>query len=139
MKKLSLHDLKCGSIVDYDTKDEQRGVEYMVINWKHLKIIAEKQDEFNLFYSARILSEYWMGEFGFKPGNGNQYNKWIDEYENTSLFVNAYDEDFDAITVGICINQKHVWTTNRIRYVHELQNLYHSITGIMLTLNDDFQ
>ena len=44
MKKLSLHDLKCGSIIDYDTKDQQRGLEYMVINWKHLKIITEKQD-----------------------------------------------------------------------------------------------
>ena len=139
MKKLSLQDLKCGSIVDYDTKDEQRGVEYMVINWKHLKIITEKQDEFNLFYSPRFLSEYWMAEFGFKPGNGNQYNKWIDEYENTSLFIELDDDGNKVLLLGICINQKNVWTTSRIKYVHELQNLYHSITGIMLTLNDDFR
>ena len=139
MKKLNMHDLKCENIVNYNTKDEQKGVEYVIINWDHLRMVTGNQEAFNTIYSPRIISEYWMGEFGFKPGNGNQYNKWTDEYENTSLFVNAYDEDFDAITVGICINQKHVWTTNRIRYVHELQNLYHSITGIMLTLNDDFQ
>ena len=139
MKKLSIHDLKCGSIVDYDTRDEQKGLEYMVINWKHLKIITEKQDEFNFFYFPRILSEYWMGEFGFKPGNGNQYNKWIDEYENTSLFVELNDDGDKVLLLGICINQKNVWTSSRIKYVHELQNLYHSITGIMLTLNDDFQ
>ncbi len=138
MKKLSLHDLKCGNIIDYDTKDEQTGIEYVIVDWNHLRMITGNQEAFNTIYSPRKISEFWMGELCFRPGNGRQYNKWIDEYENTSLFVNSYDEDFYGITVGICINQKDVWTTNRIEYVHELQNLYHSITGIMLTLNSDF-
>ena len=137
MKELFLDDLKCGSIVDYDTKNEESGVEYAVIDWNHLRMITGNHEAFNSIYSAARLSEFWMMEFGFRPGNGQPYSKWIDEYENTSLIVHVVDEQ--CFFVGICKNKEIIWTTSRIKYVHELQNIYHSITGIMLTSKLDFQ
>jgi hypothetical protein len=137
MKELFLHDLKCGSIVDYDTKNEETGVTYAVIDWNDLRMITGNHEAFNSIYSPACLSEFWMLEFGFRPGNGHPYNKWIDEFENTSLIVHVHDDK--CFFVGICKNKKIIWTTARIKYVHELQNLYHSITGIMLTSKLDFQ
>jgi hypothetical protein len=137
MRQLSMHDLKCGNIVNYDTKDEEKGVEYATIDWNHLRMITGNQEAFNSIYCPALISEFWMLEFGFRAANGHEFSKWIDEYENTSLVVHVDDDK--CFFVGICINQKLRWTTGKIKYLHQLQNLYHSITGIMLTSKLDFQ
>ena len=135
MKKLSIEDLKCGNILNY--KDEEGEETYYSIKYNDIEFIGTDPKSFHCFYSPIVLTEFWAGELGFRPGNGQRFNKWIDEYENTSFFINV--EDDKCHYVGISINQKDVWTTGRIKYVHEIQNIYHSITGIMLTSKLNFK
>ena len=79
--------------------------------------------EFPISYIEPInLTEEWLVKFGFKVGNHKQFNKWINEYENSSLFV---DDNY----YGIAINGIDVWTISRKLYVHQLQNLYFALTG----------
>ena len=100
-----------------------------------------------LGYEPIIITEDWLLRFGFKkedkfPSNnhGNYYSIWIMDYKYSFAyapfrqdwgFYHSYtdankDEDnnrFDFISCGL-------------RYVHEIQNLYYSLTHEELSWND---
>lgn len=69
------------------------------------------------------LSEKWLLEFGF-----------VNNYNNQSKYGWWKDGDFKIVssaqTFYISINNKEV----PIKYVHELQNLYRCLNGIVLQL-----
>lgn len=74
-----------------------------------------------------LLTEEWLKKFEFNVGNHKEFNKWTDEYENISLFV-------DEFYYGIAVNSIEVWTISRKLYVHQLQNLYFSLTNVELKI-----
>lgn len=66
------------------------------------------------------LTEQWLLDLGFEDLGGYWQikNNWFDvEYINDSFWFTTHGDDV------------------RIQYVHQLQNLYHSLTGQELTLN----
>jgi hypothetical protein len=73
------------------------------------------------------INEFWLLNLGFKPSNGHEYSIWIDEWECKSLFV----EDRYC---GIRIGNQDILTIGYIKYVHQLQMLYYSLTNRELTI-----
>ena len=67
------------------------------------------------------LTEEWLLKFSFKKELDNFYRK------NGSHFIEVlfYDEGFQVTSQFVCLDH--------IKYVHQLQNLYHALTGEELT------
>ena len=63
------------------------------------------------------LTEEWLGKFGFEKYN----NSWW-KYDKNGAF--DISNNFDAFGFKTCI-----WSSDRINYVHQLQNLYFALTG----------
>jgi hypothetical protein len=77
------------------------------------------------------LTEEWFVKFGFKPLNGHEFSFWLDEWECLSLYAEPYPKSF---AIGLSRGLKDIWSTGKIQYVHQLQNLYFALTGTELTI-----
>lgn len=83
------------------------------------------------------LTEEWLKRFGFTCGSARK--DWFSKYIQGSVYfyyhldtnesgIIQHDEDFDYE------NEIENLTTNHIKHVHQLQNLYHALTGEELTI-----
>lgn len=79
------------------------------------------------------ITEEWLGRMGFDGETISINDRW----NLTIRFMHAMDY------VGCMIYFKHSksemsepWLTPQIKYVHELQNLYFSLTGSELTIKE---
>lgn len=73
------------------------------------------------------LTEQWLLDFGFKEGSNTEYTN--NTYVKKGVSFWNKNRDFTCI----------VFETFRgleINYVHQLQNLYHSLTGEELTIKE---
>ena len=59
----SIHDLKCGNILNYDTAEGE--ILPTVIDWQDLKWLTEDPKGFNLVHSPIPLTEELILKFGF--------------------------------------------------------------------------
>lgn len=117
---MKANELRIGNYALYPSSNLENGEDIIEV----IKVTSNDIKELELKYIlyAIPLTEEWLVRFGFKVGNHKQFNKWINEYENSSLFV---DDNY----YGIAINGIDVWTISRKLYVHQLQNLYFALTG----------
>jgi hypothetical protein len=129
----SIHDLKCGNILNYDTGEE---IITTVIDWQDLKCLDENPDDFNKSHSPIPLTEELLLKLGFSDEEykggyiGKDFksgNMILDFVLTKPLFKgpwqNYYTFDFEGA--------RHI----KIEFVHELQNFYYCIAGEMLSLN----
>lgn len=107
-----------------------KSVDLSDLNW-----LSENQEEFNKKNASIYLNSIWLRSLGFKPGNGMEFNKWIDEYEVTSLFVNVDKENGLANFIGIACMGKIIFQPKLSNSVHVLQNLYAALTGTMIKID----
>ena len=73
------------------------------------------------------LTEEWLLKFGFKYNSYSSYNLFINDF----LLVVSFEDYNCNVFIGVSyddIDFKH------IKHVHQLQNLYFSLTGDELTL-----
>jgi hypothetical protein len=140
----SIHDLKCGNILNYDTAegeilnyDTAEGeILPTVIDWQDLKWLTEDQKGFNLVHSPIPLTEELILKFGFSDkdykngyiGKDFKSGGMILDFVLSKPFQkgewqNAYTFDFDG----------HRFI--KFEFAHELQNFYYSMTGVMLSLS----
>lgn len=112
------NELRIGNYLYY------KGTEYIatveLIHNKHF----DCRDELGLFtpnaiYEPIEITERWLKMFGFKPRKDAE---WC--YEKGLIMVNAGNH----MIVHICDK------VTSVKYVHQLQNLYHSITGNELSI-----
>ena len=120
----SIHDLKCGNILNYNTAEGE--ILPTVIDWQDLKWLTEDPKGFNLVHSSILLKEDLLLSFGFvNIGTHLEFklaNSWcLEWYDNILGFSICKGKR------GLCLG--------RIQYVHELQNLHYSLTGVMLSLS----
>ena len=75
------------------------------------------------------ITEEWLLKFGFTHIHDDLYKLEIVSSDATFIFVNLnhYSKD-----IGISINNQRMYLSKK--YVHELQNLYHSFCGEELKL-----
>ena len=90
-----------------------------VTTWR-LKLIEDK----SLDYKPIPLTEEWLIEFRFRK---NKYDIRYWYYHGFKVKFNSKGE--------ITFRVSGVWY--KIKYVHQLQNLYHSLTGGELTIKDE--
>ena len=121
----TIHDLKCGNILNYDTGEE--GIAPTVIDWQDLKWLTENPDDFNKYHSPKPLTEDVLKQFGAMDNNGN-YLWLLGDIELSWITTDEYFE-LEYQTPNLS------WRILPMRYVHELQNLYYCLTGEMLSLS----
>ncbi len=100
-----------------------------------------------LGYEPIPLTEEWLLRFGFKKeekspskNHGNYYSVWLMDYKYSFSYA-AFREDWgfyhsytDALKDED--NDKFDFISCGIKYVHELQNLYYSLSQDELSWND---
>lgn len=116
----SIHDLKCGNILNYYTAEGD--ILPTVIDWQDLKWLTEDPKGFNLVHSPIYLDNEWLEKLGFDKTQN----------ETHKVRVGLDGDDFIKHQMTYQFNRQFVC---KLKYVHELQNLHYSLTGEMLSLS----
>ena len=128
---------------------------YRLDNLKDVKVIWKKYDKANILeigieYPTAIvdldrlsgieLNEELLLKFGFIKDENGFYIKINEEWQYIELNDNS--DETENLFVGYITseqmekNQQEPIFLNYINYVHELQNLYYSLTGKELVVSD---
>jgi hypothetical protein len=125
-KDLSIHDLKVGNIVNYETEGDLLP---MVIDWQALKWLTEDPIGFNMVHSPIEINEDLLKRLGFNKSGLS--NNWY--YTGNDLCF--YVKEGVDIDLGLNGYLYYEGTFCQIKHLHQLQNLYCSISGVMLSLS----
>lgn len=135
MKEIKASDLRIGNLVNYkyynpDPKAPDwayEAVEIVEIKKSHLVFKhLNKKAKFKIVVLYPIpLTEEWLERFGGKKVNNIDWKIKIRGIE----FYTRYNKKWYS---SIC----DFYLSDKIQYVHELQNIYHALTGEELTINN---
>lgn len=90
--------------------------------------IFENTGSFN--YEPITLTENWLLRFGFEK-KVNNFGQWF----NKGVYLLEYQFISDSYTLRKSINKdESILLNDKVKYVHQLQNLYFALTGTELTL-----
>ena len=129
MEGLKAQDLRRTNIIYFPFHDENVEViglpvkdgdskEYVQIKTQGTVLMEELK-----YFKPITLTEEWLIKFGFKKYRGNFYGDYI---------LNGYklDEQFKFFVQGSSV------VLRELKYVHQLQNLYYSLTGKELVMDN---
>jgi hypothetical protein len=141
MKELTAQDLRIGNYANY---------QYFNPNPKNpdwafetVEIVAIKEKGFlfkNLNKKSKYkvgvlyaipLTEEWIERFGFKEDEVRDYMLHLDKAE--TMFLCAFSDDRN----NVYLYKNYIMASDyvaKVEYVHQLQNLYHALTGEELKL-----
>ncbi len=119
---LTLHDLKCGNVLLYNTED---GWMPNVVDWMDLRNLSKYLAPFNAEHRPLPITDEVLRLSGFEFRFGHKYS-----IHGTTLRFNPFTKE--ASFFDVLIGRK-------MTYFHELQNLFYSLRGEMLTLPDEFR
>ena len=97
--------------------------DFVFVTWWRLELMVNNKLE----YKPIPLTEEWLFKFGFDKDKNGLF-KLFNESEVPILF----NKDLNGWTCD-GIN----FSVNGTQYVHQLQNLYHALTGEELTIKDE--
>ena len=139
MEGLKAQDLRCGNLIYEVMTDNYTGKEYddlfevASINSKTNTLIDIEDSITSVDYCKPIqLTEEWLIKFGF------DFNDYPDSLSLLILSrgkLNAYNISHD-INIEIGTTSGYLFGDTKIKYVHQLQNLYHSLTGKELVMDN---
>ncbi|CAB4127923.1 hypothetical protein UFOVP105_2 [uncultured Caudovirales phage] len=127
---LKANELRLGNLIkvscpnSYLIQSKERTVEKCNIH--HLEDIANENVKW--MYEPIELTEEWLLNFGFVKDEEIGY-RWCLEWEKCIII--AYDLD------DKCIRVSDTWEFGKRDFVHQLQNLYFSLTGVELELSSN--
>lgn len=125
-------EFRIGNLVNYKGKVH----EVVGTQKNHVYVLGETNDYFvnkdNLELEPIILTEEWLMRFRGKPLE-NGY--WISLYNLRAEFHFELFKNTDEIVTRVKSDFSDL-ILDRIKYVHQLQNLYFALTGEGLTLNN---
>lgn len=124
---VSIHDLKCGNILNYHTPEGE--ILHTVIDWKAIKWLTEDPKGFNLVHSPIEISADLLKRLGFNKSGLS--NNWY--YTGNALCF--YVKEGVDIDEGLSGYLYYEGTFCQIKYLHQLQNLYCAVSGVMLSLS----
>ena len=110
---MDVRELRLDNLVKRRSKDEILTVD--------LKLLADIQ-RMPVFFKPIPLTEEWLIKMGFKYDNISYINK---DFYNIVKTRRGFDFGFEYQDYNTPID-----------YVHQLQNLYHSLTGSELTIKE---
>lgn len=117
----SIHDLRCGNILNYYTAEGE--ILPTVIDWQDLKWLTEDPKGFNLVHSPIRLDDNNVQRLGF------------DYFHKHNLGYKGESEDLILSDYLGCIEVFYNGQAVEIYFIHELQNFYYCLTGVMLSLS----
>lgn len=118
-------DLRIGNWVCLMYKDTNNVQDYIKIESNHIHLFNKMDLE------PIPLTEQWLLDFGFyKIKEKNTFLTLQNVIEEFSLFFNLKTSCIELET-DYC----QVIQLKRLKYIHQLQNLFHALTGQELTLN----
>ena len=123
MQSVLAKDLRIGNYVEYEVSDS---LEKIKIYWEVIKIDADdihwlsKVDPNDKCFRAIPLTEEWLFKLGF-------INDRVLEFYRNDITDSTIIIDYNFICL---LGYSHV----KLKYVHELQNLYFALTGCELTV-----
>ena len=119
-------ELRIGNIVHH----EQRGKDYTYINSRDIQNI-EEGTEWGKMFSPLTLTEEWLVRLGFEDDGYMQIppNR---KYSFASEIYLIVSEDLQSVQISIGDATAYI----DCHHVHELQNLYHALTGKELTAQE---
>lgn len=79
------------------------------------------------------LTEEWLLKFGFHK-DGEWYEKSMNYSIFNEIIVSLNLKRFNVCESSYVDTYHEICLTDKLEYVHQLQNIYHSITGEELTL-----
>lgn len=88
------------------------------------------------------LTEEWLIKFGFLKKESRSMYDNRDEYTFKNTIITLHEMSPNFYLSKHCKietafqNEKGVYNYLKLEYVHQLQNLYHSLTGQELTINE---
>jgi hypothetical protein len=95
---------------------------------------VELTDNWETFYpttfdnaNSILLTEDWLGKFGFHQC-GYEALFWVKNHNDQFVEISSYGGH-----IGVRYNDQ---VDVNLQYVHQLQNLYHTLTGQELTLEE---
>jgi hypothetical protein len=119
-------DLRVGNILNYDTAEGETMT--TVVDWQDIKWASEDPEGFNLVHSPVPLTGEWLLKFGFWQCEDTSY-RWYKAHNQDMGYI-TIDIDDHTIMIG------DSWDFKETKYVHQLQNLFHSLTQTELCLSD---
>lgn len=138
-------ELRIGNLVTDEFYDSFKIViEVKSINNEGINLIVENDGEYPEMASYWIEPEYtfdklrpiplteeWLLKFGFEKDSVNDYNLCVTIHGN--IFLTAFSDDYKTVY----LYQNYEMATDyaaKVKYVHQLQNLYFALTGEELTI-----
>jgi len=127
-------EFRIGNFVEYH--DDGLVFEILEVDQLGLRVKNEEPEtaqetwiEYDCFSPIK-LTEEWLIKFGFRIGRKNyslNSGRELHEYARTDYFIIWHN-----IQKGWCINELPDSKQYYFQYVHQLQNLYHALTGTEL-------
>lgn len=123
---ISIHDLKCGNILNYHTSEGD--VLPTIIDWHDLKWLTEDPEGFNLVHSPIPLTEEWLADFNFENTYRSEFRLKFDHITHQEIGF-----DFSCVGYKSMEGFRFYGHYIKIQCVHQLQNLFYCLTGVMLS------
>lgn len=121
---INTKDLRLGNFINYDCET----VKVLALSENSIKFKNDEIEGFEMFpselYNYEKLSEEWLLRFGFEEKSKSQ-NFYLENFR----FHISKPANYD----GFIFCDGYDVITDRIKYVHQLQNLYFALTGEELT------
>jgi hypothetical protein len=141
----SIHDLKCGNILNYHTAEGE--ILPTVIDWQGLKWLTEDSKGFNLVHSPIKLNDSLIIRLGFENWGEiickdyEKYHRWVlhnavggtSNFEVHIIYSNYGGQEYREICFSVDNDERQF--LKETDFLHNLQNCYQSITGVMLFLS----
>ena len=123
---INSNELRIGNIVDAINK--RYNEKYIIVESVNSECINSDWRPYNFIQLTPIpLTPEVLLAAGF------QKNKWAEEYSR-SLFGD-YSLSFDEVLTFKCDDDFYNYNLTQIKYLHQLQNLIHSLTGTELEID----
>ena len=125
MKKLTAKELRIGNYVTWEDDDIDNIILQVTGIFDNGELLVKYKYTSSLFHEIDTdiedvkpieLTEKWLIDFGFRKDEETNYRWFMEDWL-------AYDLDDN------CIRTSDSWEFGKKKYVHELQNLYFSLTG----------
>ena len=120
-------DLRLGNLIYWDIPEKENTIHTVVgIRNDKPKTIPISLGESIEDYKPIPLTEDWLKKFGFEDlYYGDDKFGWIKEGVNVSKYFNFV----------LMLPNGEYYDSTKLKWVHDLQNIYHAITGVELAVS----
>lgn len=119
---IQANDLRIGNLVNYHT--EQMDIIAQPINVGQIKWAEDDIEFFNLVHSPIPITDEWLLRMGFEK---------LPHSFTCDIFHLTEWDDY-PLNWCVAMNKNNAVIVLKLKYIHQLQNFYHALTGEELTI-----